>query len=114
LRDGGANLRAEPLFLEFRSFQEYNASIIKLYGAMKGCFMEKQTKQVIQAMLEHEITFSHSNWERKELLDIYRQTEAEPSDKPKLSKERYAILFYVISGMLVAAYLLTHLPSVTN
>lgn len=77
--------------------------------------MEKQTKQVITEMLEHQITYSNDIRERRDLLDILRQTEAEPSTKStQFSIERYLIPFLVITGMLVAAYLLTHLPSVTN
>lgn len=77
--------------------------------------MEKQTKQVIEAMLEHQITYSNDIRERRDLLDILRHTEAEPSTKStQPSIERYLIPFLVITGMLVAAYLLTHLPSVTN
>jgi hypothetical protein len=77
--------------------------------------MEKHTKQVIQAMLGHQIIYSNFYRERKDLLDIYRLIEAEQSaNSNRPSGERYLILSLIIIGILVAAYLFTHLPSVTN
>lgn len=83
---------------------------------MKGCFMDKQTKQVVQSLLEHLITYSPELRERKDLWEIYHQSDGKPSKKDKDPQptnqwEKWGMLFMVLTGLSVIASLLSHLPT---
>jgi hypothetical protein len=80
--------------------------------------MEKQTKNILKAIVEQNIIQSDYPRERKDWVTVYKAIDATDVDfQPVKRLSKIVILGYfgsiLVAGIL-SVYLFTHLPSVTN
>lgn len=71
------------------------------------------TKEVLQSLIEHEITYSRSAYETEKLWKFYHALSEQPSKSVFRIPKLHHLLATGVIGFIVA-YLFTHLPSVTN